>query len=284
MTKSINRRTFLLGSAGTAIAAAVPTTAAAHGSLISRNHIGNVHWGLRKWTGGFNGYGMHEYTPQARYFEFRRAFYRRCNLWAQDFWNTLVTSTVPRLGLRYFVVRYTHREYGNNRDHPNAIAMDLGAIHFWNLAEGRGDFVDMNMSWRDGASLQQHRRYIAVAASLRVYFPEVLTFSHSGHVDHIHFDINHPTTSGPLDFNTTPGSSTGRDVRIIQSACNWLNGERLAVDGVFGPVTTAAYNRLCRKFQINPNRPKRDYLAAAQFLQLIARHGLRNKLAGWYTA
>ncbi len=68
MTKSINRRTFLLGSAGTAIAAAMPTTAPAHGSLISRNHIGNVHWGLRKWTGGFNGYGMHEYTPGARRF------------------------------------------------------------------------------------------------------------------------------------------------------------------------------------------------------------------------
>lgn len=276
--RTASRRTVLLGTLSTAALATVatlPGSAAAADpvgaqSLIHRSYLHSAGWGIRKVTSQQNGYGMWIHEPGDTTWQFESGFYQLCSQWAEALNGFCASSTSPQFTIDWFGARWTHRGFPAQSEHVDSKAMDLTAIYFTN-----NEFVDMNISWRAGAGLHQQRRYIAVAALLRVYFLEVLTAGwQNSHFDHIHFDPVHPDS---------PGISNGeRDTLIVQRACNFLNGATLALDGQWGAQTEQAYQNLLGAFDMRCVNPKASYLEMAAFLQMICRHGLRNVAAGHY--
>jgi hypothetical protein len=70
---------------------------------------------------------------------------------------------------------------------------------------------------------------------------------------------------------------------LVQAACNLLNGESLDIDGAWGPLTTAAYERLLDAFNLGCKDPLTSTTDAKQFLSFIVRHGTANEAAGYWT-
>ncbi len=124
-------------------------------------------------------------------------------------------------------------------------------------------------------------RYVGVWASLRRKFCTVLTapYAPRDHTDHIHFDNR--TRLAPIR------TSMETDTKLVQSACNLINGERLVVDGDWGGRTEAAYQRLLDGFKpylsaLRTQDPKRSLRASDSFLLGIQAHGISNsKLGTW---
>ena len=59
-----------------------------------------------------------------------------------------------------------------------------------------------------------------------------------------------------------------------------MNGEAIAIDGVWGPATEEAYHRLRRALGVQCRSPRRNVRDARLFLQLIARNGMAGVRAG----
>jgi len=105
----------------------------------------------------------------------------------------------------------------------------------------QGVAVDIDSLWWDRSAIPavvtlhsrgDMRRYLGVEACLRMEFGTVLGWEYNrAHRDHWHCDL---------------GSDVGFDVRsrsrvlFVQAALVELWGERLVLDGVFGPLTAAA--------------------------------------------
>lgn len=265
----ITRRMALGGTAGIMLAGA--SAAPASAAIITRNYLHTPSWEMRQITNPaspqFNGYGMHIHNAYSTAFRFEQAFWDRCSLFAQHLDSLILQVGHPRVD--WFGAKYTYRPYGNNNDHPTSVAMDMSAIYFTG-----GDFVDMHISWRSAAGLRHQRKYTAIAAVLRTLMPEVLTHAHTGHIDHIHFDIDYP--------NSGPGLVRGsqKDTLIMQLSCNHFNGAGLALDGQWGSRTEAANVALRSRMGLSNVDPTRSYLEMANFLQSVGRLGLRNVAAG----
>jgi hypothetical protein len=159
--------------------------------------------------------------------------------------------------------------------HGEGRAFDLGRIVF-----ADGTYIDANEDWRDTAPVLRRRKYFGLVAQCRLVVGTVLTgwyLPDPSHQNHIHFDNGVPFV--PLR-TTDPNITT--DPSHVQAACNILNGESLAIDGVWGPETEDAYNRLRAKLKVECTDPKTNAADATLFLGLIAKTGLKGKLAGAY--
>jgi hypothetical protein len=113
------------------------------------------------------------------------------------------------------------------------------------------------------------RRYIGVDAVARRWFKYVLDGWYNGaHHDHMHLDDG----GGALVFNVNYHS----DTVFIQSAANLMMGAKLAIDGIYGPLTAAAFRKMKDRLAI-PHRVSKDPAEYRRFLWRLAHRALRNR-------
>jgi hypothetical protein len=161
-----------------------------------------------------------------------------------------------------------------NSWHANGQAFDLAAVYYspdW--------FVDCNTTWRPERTLASKRLYLAIAATARRFVATVITAywtGESAHDNHIHLDNG--TGLQPIN------SGWWTDTTLIQSACNLLTGTSLALDGVWGSQTNAAYLNLRNAVGMSCYDPRGNLAHAQLFLAYIAHHGFANHDAGWFRA
>ena len=155
--------------------------------------------------------------------------------------------------------------------HRSGNALDVTAIKMTS-----GTYADMNVDWRSWRPLKNRRLYLAVWAALRIENITVIAYEYNAaHENHIHVDWGGVANHVILRKNKT-------DTALIQSACNWLNGESLVVDGAWGPNTSAAYNRLLNAFNLDCENPFGNQWSSMRFMRFIAMHGIANRSAGWW--
>jgi hypothetical protein len=120
-----------------------------------------------------------------------------------------------------------------------------------------------------GSRLAHRRRYIAVDALARRWFKYVLdAWYNAAHRDHLHLDDG----GGALVFN--PGYRS--DTVFIQRAANVMIGANLAIDGIYGPRTDAAFHRMKRRADV-PHRVSSSPRVYRRFLWRLAIQALRNR-------
>jgi hypothetical protein len=96
------------------------------------------------------------------------------------------------------------------------------------------------------------------------------------HRNHIHIDNG----VGVVPIRT--GART--DTTLVQAVCKYMNGESaLVIDGDWGPLTEAAYQRLRTKLGMECRNPKGNTGDAITFLHLIAQAGFNGAAAGAFT-
>ena len=156
--------------------------------------------------------------------------------------------------------------------HSTGNAFDLTALELYNSN------FDMNASWRSGQSLAQRRGYLAIWTGLRIYCKTVLTNTYDvHHRNHIHVD-NDGNHFAPPPIRTTVRT----DITFIQTSCNLLNNTNLSVDGIWGPLTTQAYNNLLDQLGMSCLSPTTNYWHARVLLILLMRHGFASAPVGLY--
>ncbi|MGH3646931.1 MAG: extensin family protein [Micromonosporaceae bacterium] len=233
-------------------------------SAISRSWIGYDSWYLGHRTGyNSSGTGIHG----GRHSEhFNSTFHGTCTNWIRNL-NFFSTNYGSLGGVQW--VGDVGVGVCKSGYHGSARAFDLTKVQWAN------GMVDMNWSWRSSNTIANRRRYVAVAAQCRRYVGTVLTtWYNSAHGNHIHFDNGTAVT-----YIRTGVRS---DTTLVQASCNLLNGESLAIDGQWGPLTDGAYLRLLSKFNMRCLSPKSNATHAKQFLSYIVRHGLANRAAGYW--
>lgn len=216
----------------------------------------------RNWTGDFNG-----------------GFLDQCNRWSSNVqWHFRNNSPYPKdvMVIDWFGTVGTKACHRPSSSHNRARGFDLTGIYFTN-----GYRLDCNNAHRRDASSTYQLRYLGVWASLRRKFATVLTAPYKPipHVDHIHFDNR--TRLAPIRTRAET------DSKLVQTACNLLNGENLVVDGDWGGKTQAAYQRLLDGFKpylgaLRTKDPKKSLEAADSFLLGIQSHGIsHSKIGEW---
>lgn len=154
--------------------------------------------------------------------------------------------------------------------HHTSRALDLTKVR---ISGNDAYWIDMNWSWRPARSLGHKRAYLAVAASLRRYFGNVLTGWYDGaHADHIHFDDAYATTP-PIRDNVKS------DTTLVQAACKFLNSANIDINGVWGNTTETAFDNLRVAFGMQGARIREDRGDTQVFLANIVKHGLGNRHA-----
>lgn len=119
------------------------------------------------------------------------------------------------------------------------------------------------------STMPRRRRYIAVDALARRWFKYVLDAGYNAaHRDHIHVDDG----GGALVFNANYRS----DTVFVQRACNVMMGSDLVIDGIYGPLTNAAFRRLKNRLDI-PHRVSSSPRTYRRFLWRLAVVAFRNK-------
>lgn len=115
----------------------------------------------------------------------------------------------------------------------------------------------------------RRRRYIGVDALARRHFKYVLDgWYNATHADHLHLDDG----GGALVFNPAYRS----DTVFVQAAANEMMDAGLDIDGVYGPLTRAAFAELRDRLRI-PDRVMTDADVYRRFLWRLARRALRNR-------
>lgn len=234
-------------------------------SPITRNYIGNTGWELRHRTSydtscqsGVHG-GSHSE-------EFNSTFHTTCGNWINNL-NTYTTN-VGGFGVDWVGdVGVTVCKTGF---HGEGRAFDLTHLRFSN-----GAAIDMNWAWKTSgcATATTRRRYLSTVATLRRYFGTVLTaWYNADHTNHIHFDngIALPAIR----------QSAVSDTTFVQATCNYMNGEALAIDGIWGPLTDAAFGRLLTKIRMGCRDPRSSTANMQLFCEIIAKTGVNGQAAG----
>jgi hypothetical protein len=242
---------------------------------ITRSWIGRTAYELRHRT-GYNSSQCNRGVHGGSHSEvFNSGFHERCGDWIIFFNDNVVRPTqgwtvnwVGDVGITACDDSGSWHYYGR--------AFDLTAILFTNDTR-----IDMNRDWRRDPgnscySQAQRRRYLAVAATLRRYFQTVLTgwYTDTAHDNHIHFDNG--STIGPIR------DSAESDTSLVQAACNYINGESLAIDGAWGPLTDSAFQRLRTDLNMRCKDIRGSLADTREFLTLVAKTGMANLSAGAY--
>ena len=236
--------------------------------LVRRGHLGGS-WPLRGRIAA-PAPGQRTSFGGTHALTFNRQFAEQLDRWAlnTNHWSRTYRSASGEKAIAWFGEVGSMACHRPTAAHNRARGLDLCQIRFTD-----GGVVDMNSSHSGNG--RQQRRYLAVTANLRRYFGTVLTCHYNAaHRDHIHVD----------DLTAVAPIRTGKrtDTTLVQSAANLLNGERLAVDGIWGSKTEAAYRRLLRDFALECTDPKRSKAHALTFLSFIVRTGFADAAAGRY--
>lgn len=145
---------------------------------------------------------------------------------------------------------------------------------------GRGRAFDLDrVLWTSGRAcspiygVHEHpkpwarRRYYGVEAVCRQHFGTVLDGNYNAaHGDHIHADLG--TRVGLT-------RSAKSEIKFLQAVCNEFGGQRLVVDGIFGPKSARGLRITLAKAGLKGAKPfdrVQDYL---RFLDITAWYGLR---------
>lgn len=151
------------------------------------------------------------------------------------------------------------------------------AIDFTRFDWGADCFVDTAV--HGGARRYLRRRYLTVIATCRKHFGIVLHRHNDpdgSHWNHIHVDRGRKAVAMNWGYTT--------DTTIIQWAARDLAGVTdLAIDGDFGPKTTAAFKTLRSRFGAEDCDPTASNTNTMIWLNLIGRHGMTDQDAGTYT-
>lgn len=233
-------------------------------ATISRNYLFGTTWDIRHRTGfsGLNGVhgAQHSENFNSTFHNQLGLAFAGLNHWAVNYgpgtidWIGDVGVQVCKAGC-----------------HSTGRAFDLTAIRLGATT------YDMNVIWRADQSLANRRKYLAIWAAMRRDCTTVLTqLYNSDHNDHIHVDIDSDTTPPPIRTSATS------DVKLIQHACNLLNGTALSVDGVWGTQTSNAYNSLLNNFRLSCYSPTTDYFHMRALVEMICQAAMANQNAGTY--
>lgn len=187
-----------------------------------------------------------------------QAFYDRLVLWIRD---------LRSLSAGYGSVSYLVSAgfYVNKPgQHGASTAMDLDHVR-WSSGT---TCAPLDRAHASGTQ-QVRRRYLAVDAVCRRRFRFVLDgWYDSAHADHIHSDFG--------GLPTVCGTGSRSDTVFVQSMCNNFMGSGLAVDGVWGPLTTSAFTTAKSRLGItgNPHTTSSVWLT---MLSAVARRGFANQ-------
>ncbi|MEU5692926.1 extensin family protein [Actinosynnema sp. NPDC020468] len=148
--------------------------------------------------------------------------------------------------------------------HGEGTAMDLDHVR-WS-----GGTVSSPLDHHHASTdLAVRRRYLAVDAVCRRRFRYVLDgWYNADHADHIHSDF------GGLPVRCLTSSEA--DTKFVQSLCNDFQSSGLAVDGIWGPKTTTAFDAAKAKLGVTGD-PHTTTAAYQSFLSAAARKGFANQ-------
>lgn len=216
-THDLSRRTLLGGAAGVIGAGLLPTSTASAATLVSFSTLNGtpVYYGLE--------------APRDRTWRATEAFRVTAANWMATLklWSANAGySGVKDIGSAGFYVAKAGQ-------HGAGTAMDLSIVRWHD-----GRVSDMFNGHHASSSRTLRRRYLAVEASLRVYFRFVLDGNYdAAHRNHFHADF------GGLPHRRLLTSSRA-DTVFLQAVCNNFTGTALAIDGVWGPRTSGAVGTL----------------------------------------
>jgi hypothetical protein len=226
-------------------------------SAISRNYLYTTSWDLRGRTGFSGQVGVHGGQHSLH---FNSTFWGNCGeiMRVLDLRVSKSIDFIGDIGAGFCKSGY----------HGSARALDISQVRYTD-----GTYIDTNYSWRGTTT---HKRwYVGLAAQCRLVVGTVLTaWYNAEHQNHIHIDNG----TGFVPLRTSARS----DATLVQAACNILNGESLSIDGAWGPLTEAAYNRLRSDFRMTCTNPKSNSADAGLFFGLMAQTGLNGQAAGVY--
>lgn len=195
-------------------------------------------------------------TPRTWYVT--QAFYDRLVLWVRD---------LRSLSAGYGSVSYLVSAgfYVNKAgQHGAGTAMDLDHVR-WSSGTTCSPLDQAHASGTQSI----RRRYIAVDAVCRRRFRYALDgWYNAAHGDHIHSDF------GDLPPRCVKGSSS--DCKFVQAMCNNFMGSGLAVDGVWGPLTTSAFNTAKSRLAVTGD-PHTTSSVWMSMMSKVAQRGFANQ-------
>lgn len=198
----------------------------------------------------FHG-GVHHLT-------FNRRFFSQLDAWARNLDRRLGDAGLA--GVAWWGEVGSMACHRPTAAHNRARGFDLCAVGLRD-----GSRIDANAAHAGSRSAQ--RRYLGLTATLRRYFSTVLTTHYNAaHRDHLHIDDLRQLAPIRSDVRT--------DTALVQSAANLLAGDRLMVDGIWGPRTQEAYQHLLDGFGLACLDPRREVADALVFLDVLARTAL----------
>jgi hypothetical protein len=177
-------------------------------------------------------------------FYYNAAFYNRIETWFRFFRANTPIAWGPPFQIRTYGV-YVNRGDGCSSYHNFGRAFDLSRIYATDPATRtlHQVFNARYDQWRSqtGSALTTTRkRYWATAASVHYHFRSTLTYLYNtAHHNHIHFD-NGVSGSG----NTAFSSGSSAQVEHVQACLVYVWGQSLAIDGIWGPQSSAAAGRV----------------------------------------
>ena len=220
--------------------------------------LGRVEWEFRYRVALPAPGAASRFHPGVHHLTFNRPFYSQLDAWARNLDERLRGAGMPGVGWWGEVGSMAcHRP---TAAHNRARGFDLCAVGLTD-----GSRLDANAAHAGSRTAQ--RRYLGLTASLRRYFSTVLTTHYNAaHRDHLHIDDLRRLAPIRSDLRS--------DTALVQSAANLLAGDRLAVDGIWGARTQAAYDRLLDGFGLTCLDPRREVADALVLLDLVARTAL----------
>lgn len=172
--------------------------------------------------------------------QFNDTFYNQLCVWKRwTSYNVPDTWGAP-------VEAYSYGAYVNKPGmHGEGRAFDLARYNFRNSSGGVNHLSCRYDQWRGTANESYLRpRYWGLACSLARYFQHVITYyDNSDHHNHIHAD--NAVYGSPS--NATYKTSSTSQTYIVQAACNFVWGHGTAVDGDWGPETSADSTAVLRR-------------------------------------
>lgn len=236
------------------------------GATAQRQWIGQTYWELFHRQANYS----HAQHTGSSYEHFDPGFLDRCDYWARN--------------LDWYTRNYTYHwhtinwfgevgvEVCKSGQHGYGRAFDLTYLTY-----DDGHWSDMNSSWH--LNTLHIRRYIGIVCSIRRYFSTALTaWYNTAHQNHIHFGWDNG--SGVPALRTSWKS----DTTLIQATANYLNGESIAIDGAWGPITEGAYGRILNALNMNCYNPKSYSSHYKVLLANIMKHAFDNVSLGKYKA
>ena len=193
-----------------------------------------------------------------RNWQVTQAFYDSLVLWARD----LRSLSSAYGGISYLV---SAGFYVNKPgEHGTGTAMDLDHVRW-----SGGQTISPLDRHHASGTVATRRRYLAVDAVCRRRFRFVLDgWYNAAHEDHIHSDF------GGLPVRCVTGSES--DTKFVQALCNNFMSSGLAVDGIWGPLTTSAFNTAKSRLGVTGD-PHTSSASWQSFLSAAARKGFANQ-------